>query len=154
LDGKGQPVPQPAAVELRRLEILLTPYGFLKGAMAQGANPTVLTRNESGSRVTVVSFVAFGKYRVNGTITPDNMVGRVQTWVPNPVVGDLYYENVYTNYRDMGVKIPGSISIRIMTTARAPECRRRSCLWSEKPSRTLKRMWRRRARVQTVESCD
>jgi glyoxylase-like metal-dependent hydrolase (beta-lactamase superfamily II) len=31
----------------------------------------------------------------------------VQTWVPNPVVGDLYYENVYTNYRDIGgVKIP------------------------------------------------
>ena len=107
LNAQGQPVPQPAAAELRRLEILLTPYGFLKGAMAPGANPTVITRNEYGGRVNVVSFVAFGKYRVNGTIDAENLVGRVQTWVPNPVVGDLYYENVYTNYRDVGgVKIP------------------------------------------------
>ena len=107
LNAQGQPVPQPAAAELRRLEILLTPYGFLKGAMAPGANPTLVTRNEYGGRVSVVSFVALGKYRVNGTITAQNLVQRVQTWVPNPVVGDLYYENVYTNYKDIGgVKIP------------------------------------------------
>jgi glyoxylase-like metal-dependent hydrolase (beta-lactamase superfamily II) len=107
LNAQGQPVPQPADAELRRLEIFLTPWGFLKGAMAPGANPTMVTRNEYGGRVTVVSFMAFGKYRVNGTITPQNLVQRVQTWVPNPVVGDLYYENVYTNYRDMnGVKVP------------------------------------------------
>ena len=55
----------------------------------------------------MVSFVAFGKYRVNGTINSQNLVQRVQTWIPNPVVGDLYYENVYTNYREMGgVMIP------------------------------------------------
>ena len=107
LNAQGQPTAQPAAAELRRLEILLTPWGFLKGAMAPGANPTVVTRNEYGGRVSVVSYMALGKYRVNGTINADNMVQRVQTWVPNPVVGDLYYENVYTNYRDVGgVKIP------------------------------------------------
>ncbi|PYS45853.1 MAG: hypothetical protein DMG13_31170 [Acidobacteria bacterium] len=107
LNAQGQPVPEPAAAELRRLEIFLTPYGFLKGAMAPGADPTIVTRNEYGGRVAVVSFIAFGKYRVNGTINPQNLVQRVQTWVPNPVVGDLYYENVYTNYRDIGgVKIP------------------------------------------------
>jgi glyoxylase-like metal-dependent hydrolase (beta-lactamase superfamily II) len=107
LNPQGQPVPQPAEAELRRLEIFLTPYGFLKGAMAPQANPTVITRNEYGGKVRVVSFMAFGKYRVNGTINPENMVQRVQTWVPNPVVGDLYYENVYTNYRDVGgVKVP------------------------------------------------
>jgi glyoxylase-like metal-dependent hydrolase (beta-lactamase superfamily II) len=107
LNAQGQPVPQPAAAELRRLEIFLTPHGFLKGAMAPGANPTVVTRNEYGGRVSVVSFVAFGKYRVNGTINAENLVMRVQTWIPNPVVGDLYYENVYTNYRDVGgVKMP------------------------------------------------
>src|SRR4026207_2032678 len=107
LNARGQPVAQPADAEIRRLEIFLTPWGFLKGAMAPGANPTIVTRNEYGGRVSVVSFVAFGKYRVNGTINPENLVQRVQTWVPNPVVGDLYYENVYTNYRDMnGVKVP------------------------------------------------
>ena len=107
LNAQGEAVPQPAAAELRRLEIFLTPWGFLKGAMAQGANPTLVTRNEYGGRSTVVSFVAFGKYRINGTINPENLLQRVQTWVPNPVVGDMYYENVYTNYREIGgVQIP------------------------------------------------
>ena len=107
LDAQGQPVPQPAAAERRRLEILLTPWGFIKGAMAPGANPTMVTRNEYGGRSTVISFVAFGKYRINGTINPEGLLERVQTWVPNPVVGDMYYENVYTNYREVGgVQIP------------------------------------------------
>ena len=75
--------------------------------MAPGANPTMVTRHEYGQRVTVVSFVALGKYRVNGTINAQNMVQRMQTWIPNPVVGDLYYENVYTNYRNVnGVQVP------------------------------------------------
>jgi glyoxylase-like metal-dependent hydrolase (beta-lactamase superfamily II) len=43
-----------------------------------------------------------GRSRVNGTINPQGLVQRVQTWVPNPVVGDLYEEYVYTNYRDVG----------------------------------------------------
>jgi glyoxylase-like metal-dependent hydrolase (beta-lactamase superfamily II) len=107
LDAQGRSTPQPAAAELRRLEIFLTPYGFLKGAMAPGANPTAVTRNEYEQRVTVISFIAFGKFRVNGTITAQNLVQRVQTWIPNPVVGDMYYETVYTEYRDVGgVKIP------------------------------------------------
>jgi glyoxylase-like metal-dependent hydrolase (beta-lactamase superfamily II) len=107
LDARGQPVPQPAAAELRRLEILLTPWGFIKGAMAPGASPTMVTRNEYGGRSTVISFVAFGKYRINGTINPEGLLERVQTWVPNPVVGDMYYENVYTQYREVGgVQIP------------------------------------------------
>ena len=107
LDEQGRPVPQPVAAELRRLEILLTPWGFIKGAMAPGANPTMVARQEYGGRSTVISFVAFGKYRINGTINPEGLLERVQTWVPNPVVGDMYYENVYTQYREVGgVQIP------------------------------------------------
>ena len=99
-------IPAPAAAEVRQLEIWLTPHGFLKAAMA-AENPTAVTRNEYGQRVTVVSFTALGKYQVNGTINSENLVARVQTWVPNPVVGDMYYENVYTNYQDFGgVKLP------------------------------------------------
>ena len=107
LDTQGEPVPQPASAELRRLEILLTPWGFIKGAMAPGANPTMLTRNEYGGRSTVISFVAFEKYRVNGTINPDGLLERTQTWIPSPVVGDMYIENVYTEYQEVGgVQIP------------------------------------------------
>jgi len=99
-------VPQPASAEQRQLEIYLTPFGFIKGALAAN-NVTAVRRNEYGGRVTVVSFTALGKYRVNGTITADNVVQRVQTWIPSPVAGDLYYENVYTNYRTIsGLKLP------------------------------------------------
>ena len=93
-------VPTPEFSERRMLEILLTPQGFLKGALA--SNATAVTRNEYGGRVTVVSFLALGRFRVNGTITEANVVQRVQTWLPNPVVGDLYWETVYTNYQDVG----------------------------------------------------
>ena len=65
-------------------------------------DPIAVTRNEYGQRVTVVSFIALGKYRVNGTITEDHVIERVQTWLPNPVVGDMYYETVYTGYQDVG----------------------------------------------------
>jgi len=105
LNQQGATVPQPTQAELRQLEIWLTPHGFLKGAMA--GNATAVRRWEYDQWVTVVSFTALGKYRINGTINAQNMVQRVQTWIPNPVAGDMYYENVYTNYRDVGgVKIP------------------------------------------------
>ena len=51
----------------------------------------MVTRNEYGGRSTVISFIAFGNYRINGTINPENLLERVQTWVPNPVIGDMYY---------------------------------------------------------------
>ena len=96
--------PVPAAAEVRQLEIWLTPHGFLKAAMA--SNPTAVSRNEYGERVTVVSFTV-GKYRVNGTINDQNLIVRVQTWFPNPVVGDMYYETMYADYQDFGgVKFP------------------------------------------------
>ena len=52
LNAQGQPVPQPAAAEVRRLEIFLTPWGFIKGAMAPGANPpwSRATSTEVGRR--------------------------------------------------------------------------------------------------------
>ncbi len=99
--------PAPAAVEQRQIDILLTPWGFIKGAMA-AKDVTAVTRNEYGERVTVISFVALGKYRVNGTINSQNLVQRVQSWLPSPVVGDMYIETVYSNYREVGgLRVPG-----------------------------------------------
>jgi glyoxylase-like metal-dependent hydrolase (beta-lactamase superfamily II) len=103
--------PQPAAADQRQLDLWLTPHGFVKAAMA-AANPVMLTRYEGGegggrNKVTVISFTALGKYRVNGTINDQNEIERVQTWIPNPVIGDMYYETVYSNYKDFGtVKFP------------------------------------------------
>jgi glyoxylase-like metal-dependent hydrolase (beta-lactamase superfamily II) len=107
--------PAAAAAEVRQLEIWLTPHGFLKAALAPGTNPTAHTRTsqipgQPGRRVTVVSFTALGKYRVSGAINDQNLVEFVQTWIANPVLGDMLYEIRYTQYRDFGgVKFPGDI---------------------------------------------
>jgi len=110
--------PAPAAAEVRHIEILMTPHGFFKGAMASGANPVLITRYESGAlgglsstaqrKVNIISFVALGKYRLNGTINDQNLLERVQTLVPNPVRGDMNYETEYSNWKDFpgGVKFP------------------------------------------------
>src|SRR5437867_2438116 len=124
LDGQN-PVPQPGLylagipiAEFRQLDILLTPHGFLKAALA--ANPTAISLTFPGSpgaitqngKATLVSFTAMGKYRVNGTFNDENMLELVQTWIPNPVYGDMLYELRYTNYKDYaGVKFPTTLHI-------------------------------------------
>ena len=36
--------PQPAQGDVRALDIVMNPHGFVKAAMAPGANPMLLTR--------------------------------------------------------------------------------------------------------------
>ncbi len=119
------PVPQPGqylagipVAEYRQLDILLTPHGFLKAA--QAGNPTAISLSLPASpgaitangKVTMVSFTAMGKYRVNGTFNDQNLLELVQTWIPNPVYGDMLYELRYTNYKDYaGVKFPTTLHI-------------------------------------------
>ena len=119
-DGEGTlPIPAPASAELWQLDIWLNPPGFIKAAMAPGANPTAIWRwemTESGrdgattagiEKVTIVSATVLGKYRVNATINSQNLIQRIQTWVPHPVLGDMNYEHEYTEWQDIGgVKFP------------------------------------------------
>lgn len=107
--------------ELRQLEIVLTPHGFLKAALAakdlkahtmaiMGPSNDGLTGD--GRKVTIVSFTALGKYRVNGTINDRNLVELVTTWIPNPVYGDMLYEFRYTDYRDFGgIRFPALVHV-------------------------------------------
>jgi len=115
----AMPVPAPAAAEMRQLDMWLNPHGFVKAAMMQGANPVLITRYESGAlgglssipmrRLNILSITVLGKYRVNATINDQNLIERVQTWVPNPVRGDMNYEGEFTQWRDVsGVKFPGN----------------------------------------------
>jgi glyoxylase-like metal-dependent hydrolase (beta-lactamase superfamily II) len=93
--------------ELRQLDIVLTPHGFVKAALAAGANPTAVAWTPRGRRVTEVSFTALGKYRVTGTINDQNVIEFIQTRVANPVFGDMLYEFRYGPYKDFGgVKFP------------------------------------------------
>jgi glyoxylase-like metal-dependent hydrolase (beta-lactamase superfamily II) len=50
-------------------------------------------------------------YRVVGYINGQNLVERVQTWLENPIFGDMLVEAEYTNYRDgaNGLKFPATM---------------------------------------------
>ncbi len=111
----NEPQPAPDAAEQRQLDIWLTPHGFLKAAMA--GNPTLITRYESGAlgnlvatvqrRQRIISVTLLNRYRVNATVNPDNLIERIQTWIPNPVRGDLNYEVEYSDWETYdGVKFP------------------------------------------------
>lgn len=85
------------------LQIWLTPHGFLKGAAAN--NATLRPGAPRGKRM--VSFRAFDRYTITGTISDQNLVERVQTTVANPLYGDMVLEAEYSDYRDAGgVKLP------------------------------------------------
>jgi glyoxylase-like metal-dependent hydrolase (beta-lactamase superfamily II) len=99
-----------------QLEIWVTPWGFLKGAAAN--NATTRTQNVNGRRFHVVTWNApvqspgGAPYRVVGYINAaNNYVERVETWLENPIFGDMLVESIYTEYREGagGVKYPASI---------------------------------------------
>jgi len=97
-----------------QLEIWVTPWGFLKGATAN--NATVKAQNVGGRRYQVVTWNSPVKspggqaYRLVGYINNQNLVERVQTWVENPIFGDMLVESEYSNYRDNnGLKFPATM---------------------------------------------
>jgi len=106
--GPNGPVPQLAAAEERQLQIWLTPHGFIKGAIAAG-NATLTTPTEGTN---VISFTALDKYKVDGTIDGQNLVTKVETKVPNPVLGDTDLVATYSDYKDFGgVQFPTKILV-------------------------------------------
>src|SRR3990172_4550007 len=94
--GPPQPAPAPANQVERMLALWSTPQGFIKAATANNAT----TRRAAGG--TEVSFTVDGKYKMTGTINARNLVERVQTWIDNPIVGDMLVETEYSGYYDFG----------------------------------------------------
>ena len=100
----------------QQLEIWVTPWGFLKGAAAN--NATAKAQTVGGRRFQVVTWNApvtspgGAPYRVVGYINPVNMVERVETWLENPIFGDMLVESIYTEYREApgGLKYPAFIT--------------------------------------------
>jgi glyoxylase-like metal-dependent hydrolase (beta-lactamase superfamily II) len=101
-----------------QMEIWVTPWGFLKGALAN--NATVRSRKVKGVTYQVVTWSPAQKapsgqpYRVIGYINPQQIVERVETWVEHPLLGDLHVETFFTDYADFGGGLlgPGKITQR------------------------------------------
>ncbi len=99
----------------QQLEIWTTPWGFLKGAAANGA--TVKMQMIGGKSYQAVTFNAPIKsaggapYKVVGYINPQGIVERTQTWLENPIFGDMLVDTEYNYYRDgaNGLKFPAQI---------------------------------------------
>jgi len=98
----------------QQLEIWVTPWGFLKGAAAN--NAAAKAQSVGGRRYQVVTWNSPVKspggksYRLVGYINNQNLVERVQTWVENPIFGDMLVEAEYSQYRDNnGLKFPAQM---------------------------------------------
>jgi glyoxylase-like metal-dependent hydrolase (beta-lactamase superfamily II) len=64
-----------------------------------------------GKKVDVVSFSGHGKFKVNGTIDEKGMVQSVESWLANPVLGDMHVEQSFSDYKDFaGVMFPTRIT--------------------------------------------
>lgn len=101
----------PNAPWAQQFDIWVTPYAFLKGAMA---NPVML-RSETlnGVKYSVVSFMVQNRYKVDGYINDQNMVERVRTWVDNNVLGDMLVEGLYSEYKDFGgLEVPTVVVVK------------------------------------------
>src|SRR5438309_5899962 len=65
--------------EVGALNLWLTPHGFLKGAASNAARAKAsMSRGK-----TVITFTAFGKYTVSGTINEQHLVEHVETLMDN-----------------------------------------------------------------------
>ncbi|HNG60196.1 MAG TPA: MBL fold metallo-hydrolase [Cellvibrionaceae bacterium] len=99
---------QPAALEERKAEIISTPQGFIRAALANNATskPT-----KNGIEV---NFTLDKKYQYKGIINDKNLVESVQTWIDNPVLGDTLYETTFADYQERsGVQFPARISRKL-----------------------------------------
>jgi len=91
-----------------QFEAWITPIGFLKGAMTH--NATAQPKVVGGKKLTLVSFTVDNKYKVNGYIDDQNLITKVETWVENPVLGDMAVEATYSDYRQFhALKFPSKI---------------------------------------------
>lgn len=91
-----------------QFEIWITPDGFLKGALAN--NATVQTKIAGGRKLNAVSWLLDNKYKVTGYIDDRNLVEKVETLVPDPVLGDMPVEAEFTGYRKFhGFEFPAKI---------------------------------------------
>jgi glyoxylase-like metal-dependent hydrolase (beta-lactamase superfamily II) len=91
-----------------QLELWMMPHGFLQAAAKN--NATASTKTVSGKKYTVVTFNGQNKAKVNGYINDQNMVERVETWIDNPMLGDMLFDATYSDYKDFGgVKFPTKI---------------------------------------------
>ena len=109
MNAQGQPQAQNGEAATRQLFVAVSPYGFIKTALAD-PNATVSDREfvTTGRTLKVVTFTMNGKWRATGEFNNQNMLERVVTWIPSDMMGDMQVEIRYSDWRDVGngIKAP------------------------------------------------
>ncbi len=121
LNAQGEPVRQAAAdAGDRQLLAQANPIGFIQAGLASpNAAATDRYFDRENRTVKVVAFttkVCDGQApqctrRLTGEFDNNNMLERVITWVPDPVLGDKMVEYRWSDYKDVGngVKVPSHL---------------------------------------------
>lgn len=99
------PVARPSGAAARLHDLWVTPHGVIKAA--QRNNARVQTRSVGGRDVTTLAFTEPGVATATAFLSPEGYVERVESTVPDPVLGDIPVVTTYSDYRDFdGVRFP------------------------------------------------
>ncbi|MEP7310479.1 MAG: MBL fold metallo-hydrolase [Acidobacteriota bacterium] len=85
---------------VQQLEIWMLPHGFLRAAATRSS--TVEMKTVGGKKYTVVAFVGDNKAKVSGYLNDRSLIERVETRIDNAFLGDMLFEAIYSDYRDVG----------------------------------------------------
>lgn len=91
---------QTAAAPLQH-DLWIMPHGIVRAAMADKAAMSGMT----------FAIERAGKFKARATVNAQNLVEKVESWIDNPVLGDMAVVTMYSDYKDYGgIKFPGRIT--------------------------------------------
>jgi glyoxylase-like metal-dependent hydrolase (beta-lactamase superfamily II) len=102
-------VPNPRLVTARLHQMWITPHGAVKAAIRNVG--TLKKPAKGGAKAPIaVTFTESGRFAATVYFNADNLVERVESSIPDPVVGETTAVTLYSDYRDFGgIKFPASI---------------------------------------------
>ncbi len=99
------PVPGPRFVADRTHQLWTTPHGVIEAAIRNNATVQWLTKD--GRPTAALSFAEPGKFTATAFLNKDYLVERVESRLPDAVLGEVSAGAIYSDYRDFGgVKFP------------------------------------------------
>lgn len=100
--------PGPRFVTDRVHRLWVTPHGVIQSALRNKA--TLEFQTKGATTLSVVSFTEPGRFVAKVYINASNLVERVESRLPDPVLGEVSAVATYLDYRDVGgIKFPMSI---------------------------------------------
>ena len=106
----ANPLPGARFVVDRTHQLWITPHGVLRAALRNKATVSFQTRN--GKSWAAVSFTEPGRFVATAFLNADYIVERIESRLPDPVLGEVSSVASFSDYRDFaGVKFPGRIQL-------------------------------------------